>query len=956
MVFTFVTAYFKIYESDKFDFYFEQFKKLVSTGFPIIVFLDDTIDSKLLKFYNVKVISISYKSLPINDYIDNNAELPKNRNIEKDTINFLKLMNSKTYFLRLAKNDINSNGNNSNINTLIWIDFGIMKLCKDIEHFKKNFNILSTDKNLTKKILIPGGKNQKALLTTTEIYWRFLGGIIICPKNLVEKFDDLCNIEIKKLSLTYEVNIYANVEYNNPELIQYHYSDHNDTMFGFYDVRIILLSMIKNEEKIIERCISGCKDLCDAICISDTGSIDNSIEIINNYCNNNKIQYKVYSNPWKNFGHNRTISYQNGCDFCKSLGWNPEYTYGLLLDADMKLVINNFDKNTLNLNGYQIVQSNSAMFYYNTRFVKLNNTWKCVGVTHEYWDNGVNSSYGKVEKQNIYIDDVGDGGSKSDKFTRDLKLLKEGIKEEPKNCRYYFYIAQTYRDLNMYDEAIEYYKIRINLAGWVEEVWHSYYSIAKCYLIKYLETSNQSEKAENLAKAELWVNRAYNYKKDRSEPIIMFVQFLREKGDHHKAIHYYNIGKKIPDNTEDILFIEKSDYKFEYENTILHYYISNDKLSGLKSSINYLNKNYNYNEVLVYNNMDFYITELFNFTMKLEIPNYKNFVPSTSSILIHNNKLLMNVRYVNYEIDALGKYHLRTESNLISTTIPNSNSNSNSNSNFTPIFNSTPVSNSSSNFTTTLTENNKNTFNDTANTDNISIITKNALIYLDNNFSLVTEPLFFSDNFMIDTEPLINCGIIGLEDMRLLHFKDKIYYTATTRNYSDTNSMIIGEYDINTLTYKNSKLINNNGRCEKNWIPLNFNNEEVLYLYNWCPIQIGKIVDNSIKIILSYDTPLFFKFYRGSTTFQLYKDQLWCIVHGVKYTTPRKYYHQFVILDKNTYKPVGYTVPFYFNNFKIEYTVGLLILNDFAFIIFSSNDCNPSLMKVPMGRIMELLM
>ena len=159
----------------------------------------------------------------------------------------------------------------------------------------------------------------------------------------------------------------------------------------------------------------------------------------------------------------------------------------------------------------------------------------------------------------------------------------------------------------MYDEAIEYYKIRINLAGWVEEVWHSYYSIAKCYLIKYLETSNQSEKAENLAKAELWVNRAYNYKKDRSEPIIMFVQFLREKGDHHKAIHYYNIGKKIPDNTEDILFIEKSDYKFEYENTILHYYISNDKLSG--ATIHLVNKEYDCGKIIAQCTVPIYIKD-----------------------------------------------------------------------------------------------------------------------------------------------------------------------------------------------------------------------------------------------------------------------------------------------------------------------------------------------------------
>jgi hypothetical protein len=36
-------------------------------------------------------------------------------------------------------------------------------------------------------------------------------------------------------------------------------------------VKIILISMIKNEEKIIERCISSVLPIVDAICVTDTG-------------------------------------------------------------------------------------------------------------------------------------------------------------------------------------------------------------------------------------------------------------------------------------------------------------------------------------------------------------------------------------------------------------------------------------------------------------------------------------------------------------------------------------------------------------------------------------------------------------------------------------------------------------------------------------------------------------
>jgi hypothetical protein len=51
--------------------------------------------------------------------------------------------------------------------------------------------------------------------------------------------------------------------------------------------------------------------------------------------------------------------------------------------------------------------------------------WKCIGVTHEYW-NGENKK--SLNKDIIYINDVGDGCCKSDKISRDIRLLEQGIK------------------------------------------------------------------------------------------------------------------------------------------------------------------------------------------------------------------------------------------------------------------------------------------------------------------------------------------------------------------------------------------------------------------------------------------------------------------------------------------------------------------------------------------------
>jgi hypothetical protein len=79
------------------------------------------------------------------------------------------------------------------------------------------------------------------------------------------------------------------------------------------------------------------------------------------------------------------------------------------------------------------------------------------------------------------------------------------------------------------------------------------------------------------------------------------------------------------------------------------------------------------------------------------------------------------------------------------------------------------------------------------------------------------------------------------------------------------------------------------------------------------------------------------------------------ITHGVKYTTPRKYYHQFVVLEKETYKLIKYTVPFYFNNYKIEYCVGLLIENNEAVILFSQNDKDVCLLRTEINKLDNLM-
>ena len=645
--------------------------------------------------------------------------------------------------------------------------------------------------------------------------------------------------------------------------------------------KIILVSIIKNEEKIIERCLSSILGLIDGICITDTGSTDNTVSIVNDFFKELKIPGKLYHDNWENFGHNRTNSFLNAQQYCKELNWDLDKTYGLLLDADMKLIINNFNKNELNMNGYNIIQSSSKLEYYNTRFVKMSYNWKCIGVTHEYW-NGDN--LGLLSKDKIYIDDIGDGGSKSNKISRDIKLLEQGIKDEPNNGRYYFYLAQSYKDNGEYKKAIQHYKIRIKIGGWYEEVWYSHYMISLCHLV-----------LKNIEKFEQWSLKAYNYNKNRSEPIYELVKYFREQSQHYKAYHYYLIGKSIPYPKDDILFIKKNvyDYCFEWEYTILQYYIfPKERLNGLKNIINYYN-HHSYNINLTFNNIEYYMPKLIDdgsyFSLNLN-ENNSEFHASSISLLKLDDNILANIRFVDYKIKN-GLYCYK----------------------------------------------------------NGKVKNKNAYIILNNNLEPVSDIYFIKDKLTDLTSK--DTFIQGLEDVRLYLNNDKIYYTAITAEYSynDKIRIIKGEYN-----YKEDNLINNiciipptETACEKNWVTI-----QDKFIYKWYPLQIGILKNNKLEIIYTKDMPKFFNKYRGSTNAFEYNNEFWFITHGIMNCSPRKYFHQIVILDKD-YNLIKYSIPFYFEKLAIEYCLGFIIIDDIMYFSVSRNDSNPIIVKIKSKNFQE---
>ena len=148
---------------------------------------------------------------------------------------------------------------------------------------------------------------------------------------------------------------------------------------------LTLIMIVKNESKIIERCLNSVKDYVDYIVISDTGSTDNTPEIIECYLSKNNIRGTVYRDQWENFGYNRTKSLTNGQDWLDKQNIEKTKNYFITIDADMILVFNNFNKKQLlEKQSWSLLQMNNSIKYYNMRIFRSDLSYRCIGVTHEY--------------------------------------------------------------------------------------------------------------------------------------------------------------------------------------------------------------------------------------------------------------------------------------------------------------------------------------------------------------------------------------------------------------------------------------------------------------------------------------------------------------------------------------------------------------------------------------------
>jgi glycosyltransferase involved in cell wall biosynthesis len=93
-----------------------------------------------------------------------------------------------------------------------------------------------------------------------------------------------------------------------------------------------LFMIVKNESKVILRCLESVRPIVDYILIEDTGSTDGTQAIIREWLERVGLPGEVYDEPWRDFAYNRSHA-------LAKLRENKDIDYALMIDADDQFIV-----------------------------------------------------------------------------------------------------------------------------------------------------------------------------------------------------------------------------------------------------------------------------------------------------------------------------------------------------------------------------------------------------------------------------------------------------------------------------------------------------------------------------------------------------------------------------------------------------------------------------------------
>jgi glycosyltransferase involved in cell wall biosynthesis len=310
--------------------------------------------------------------------------------------------------------------------------------------------------------------------------------------------------------------------------------------------RLVLTQIMKNEAHVITRMLNSIRPIVDIICLVDTGSTDNTIEVVKNWGEQNKIETHVFERAFDNFENSRNYSIQVAREVTAGRG---DDFWGFWLDADEMIeILPNFNKNNINKDLYMFNTYINVMKYTRNECYKLDKPFRFYGPVHEFIvcdDKNITS--GLMDGLNVRVQMDGGSwkGNIPEKYKSHAHVLEKYIDASRQDPRWIFYTAQSYHDSACVPDSREeneerlrrsmkYYKERISRAdGYPEEIFYSQFrvgTIMRVLEMPFSQTLNE-------------LMKAYSMDPLRAEPIKAIIDHYLSVGEWHNAYLFSKFAK-----------------------------------------------------------------------------------------------------------------------------------------------------------------------------------------------------------------------------------------------------------------------------------------------------------------------------------------------------------------------------------------------------------------------------
>jgi len=300
---------------------------------------------------------------------------------------------------------------------------------------------------------------------------------------------------------------------------------------------ICLNMIVKNENKIIKRCLDSVKQFIDYWVIVDTGSTDGTQETIRELMK--EIPGELHECTWIDFAHNRNQAL--------ALAKNKA-DYLFFIDADEQLLFEpafkmpDLDKDFYFFFIHQLDEIN----YFRESLVRSCLNWKWTGPVHETLSSSQATTHDILKGvTNLSITEDGHRFQNPDKYLQDAAILEKALLSDPQNSRYVFYIALSYGNAHNYHQALKWHKKRITMKDSEQEIFYSMLSIGKIQENLYTDPQEFIDS----------YTRAYLYRPSRAEPLYFLANYYIRSGNELLGYLTSKMGLTIPPTT-DIIFVQ----------------------------------------------------------------------------------------------------------------------------------------------------------------------------------------------------------------------------------------------------------------------------------------------------------------------------------------------------------------------------------------------------------------